>query len=370
MVLIWGTDNDSPSPPWLHDIRAAQAREWRLSTIIGYRFVVEVARVAAPGRPNYLRGMRKSIDPALTPARLTAIATKALGREAKAVSFRVLHGGCLNRVVAIEIEGEPRGLVLKVSPRPVPGEVEREAEVLRYFARATRLRVPRPLLVDTSCALLPGPYLVMERLPGVVLHDVWDTLPREHRRGLAEEIARDITELHEQRVTGFGGVELPPEQRRGSWPEVWIPRYRDVLAEARRLAHLPTAVLDRAEEIMTWFPSLLDIGSTSTLTHYDIWSGNILVQAGPDGARVTGYLDLPGYWADRAREISFMELFGLTEVTTSPIYRARHRPDDTFDLRKHAYNLKMNLRHVSMYPGEVRYRDGVLDCLVALERAQ
>ncbi len=317
------------------------------------------------------QALRERIDPALTTEALSRIGSRALGREVRAGSARVLTGGCWNRVVAVAFQGEPAELVFKISAKRAAPEIEREAAVLRYFTEHTRMPVPRPYLFDGTGETIPGALLVMERMRGAVLHSAWPVLGAGERASIVEQIARHVTELHATRSAGFGGVELAPGQRHARWPEFWIPRFTVVLEEARTEGHLPRETLERAAAVARRFDSLLDVGAESTLTHYDIWSGNVMVERGPRGPRVTGYLDVPGIWADPAREVSFMDMFGLAGPMFTMTYAATHgaKLGGSFELRTAAYNLKMHMKHVSMYPDERYYRDGVLACLARLEQA-
>jgi hypothetical protein len=154
----------------------------------------------------------------------------------------------------------------------------------------------------------------MERLPGDTLHATWGLLTASQRSAVAAQIAEHIEAFHHSRSGGFGGVELDEAARARRWPEFWLPRFRRVLDEARR-----------------------------------------------EGS-------LPGHWADYAREISFMEMFGLGDAEFHERYRAAHELDPGFELRKAIYSLKMHLKHVSMYPAEAYYRRGAETCLRTIER--
>jgi protein-ribulosamine 3-kinase len=315
------------------------------------------------------RTLRERIDPALTASALSALGSRALDRDCRARSVTILTGGCWNRVIAARFEGGVPDLVFKISAHGDAPDIEREFSVLRFFAEKTAMPVPRPYLLDASCAIVPGTLLVMERLPGDTLHALWGTLTERQRSTVATEIADHIVALHGAKTTGFGGVELDESQRESRWIDFWLPRFRRVLEEARRERNLTAAFLDRVERVSACFEALLDIGPGSTLTHYDIWSGNVIVEDMAGRARVSGFIDVPGYWADYAREISFMEMFGLGGAELHGRYREAHEIDPGFRLRTSIYNLKMHMKHVSMYPSEPYYRSGAEACLRAIEHA-
>ena len=112
----------------------------------------------------------------------------------------------------------------------------------------------------------------------------------------------------------------------------------------------------------------LEIGDESTLTHYDIWSGNVMIDVAADPPRVSGYIDIPGFYADYARELSFAMLFGVADREFFETYSRYHEIDDGFQLRASIYNLKMNLRHIQMYPSQTFYQEGAAECLATVER--
>ncbi len=307
--------------------------------------------------------LRERIDPHLTPQNLSVLASRALRREVSVAHTEVLTGGCWNRVVGVRLLEEEPELVMKISAhRQAPG-IEREHAVLEYFARHTRMPVPEPYLLDSSCRTIPGTLLVMARIPGRVMHSVMGALSPPEREQLMDKIGGYVADLHETRSTGFGGVELAEEARHASWPEFWMPRFRAVLEDTRKQSVVDRAFLAEVERASRDFDSALDIGPASTLTHYDIWSGNVMLDLDHGKPRVSGFIDIPGNWADYARELSFMEMLGLADEGLYATYRGRHLVDEGFELRKNIYNLKMHLKHVCMYPDESYYRRGAAACL-------
>ena len=322
--------------------------------------------------------LREKIDPFLTTERLSAVAQLALAEtgggagKLNVETVKVLSGGCWNRVIGLSFSSGQPQIVCKISPVDKDEKIIREYKVLGYFASHTAMPVPRPLLIDTSGRLLPGTLLVMTRLPGVVLHRVFGLLRREMVDWLTDQIAAQLIELHKERSSGFGGVEVGEDSRCHSWAEFWLPRFDGVLAEVTASGLLATDMLSQIERIRLRFAPALDIGRRSTLTHYDIWSGNVMVDfegsGYPGRPFVSGYIDISGYWADYARELSFMEMFGLGNDRFYDRYWSAFPGDEAFELRKNIYNLKMHLKHITMYPDQAYYREGAEACLDFIQR--
>jgi fructosamine-3-kinase len=313
--------------------------------------------------------LRERIDPHLTAENLSELASKALGEAVRAGSARIMLGGCWNRVIEVDLNGYGRCVVFKISPRERDRSLVREFSVLQFFKGHTEFPVPAPLLIDESGEAIPGTVLVMERVPGTVLHQALPRLTDEMRISIIEQVGHLVGRLHGMRSTGFGGVELAEGDRFERWQDFWLPRFDAVFVEITGSGIAGTDLLRRVESVRHHFDSLLNTGSVATLLHYDIWYGNIMVDVENGEARVSGFVDVQGYWGDYARELSFMELFGTAPPELYAVYREYRRIDEDMSIRKDIYNLKMNLKHMVMYPGEGFYIRGAHDCLRNIEYA-
>jgi fructosamine-3-kinase len=309
--------------------------------------------------------LRQRIDPALTDDTLSALATAALGVRTRCAGYTVLTGGCWNRVLAVAAEGGTRPLVVKITPSPGDGALQREWAVLRHFRDRTALPVPEPLLLDLAGGLVPGSVLVMERIPGTVLHAVYDHLGAADRAAIATQIAAHLVALHTHRESGFGAVEVPPRQRAATWHEFWLPRYDAALASAQAQGALSDALHAELHDLRRHLPPLLDIGPVGTLTHYDIWTGNVMVALEGPSPRITGYLDVQGYYGDYARELSSM--FRMANHRLLHLYGQRHGFDPTFKARFRLYTLKMCVQLATMYPDDPQHLENIRRHLRALQ---
>ena len=307
------------------------------------------------------RLLQRRIDPHITDRALTEICRRSLPDHAGDVrGYEVLTGGCWNRVIGVRYGSHD--LVLKISPHDGDERIQREFAVLREFAAHTDLPVPAPLFVDAE-GLLPGTTLVMTRLRGAVMHECAGLLNYGARRRITDRIAEDLAQLHLIRARGFGGVETAEGERYEQWAEFWLPRFDRVLDEAAASGSVPARLIDGAREIRSRLRTHLDIGQTSTMTHYDIWSGNVMIDVEADPPQVSGYIDIPGFFADPVRELSFAMLFGVADRRFFETYLRTHDLDAGFELRANIYNLKMNIKHIQMYPSQAFYQRGAAENL-------
>ena len=313
--------------------------------------------------------LKQKIDPALTVENLSQLGTRSLNREATANSARILTGGCWNRVIAVAFEGDEQELVFKISPEPRNEAIAREYKVLKYFAENTDMPVPEPLLFDLSGDVIPGTVLVMRKIPGQVLHHAYGLLDNAARISISEQIGHFVGRLHRHKSVRFGGVELDEKQRLQDWGKIWLPRFDTVYADIAKQDLLSAKFLAEIEKARQEFPAHIAIGEQSTLTHYDIWSGNVMVDTNGTAATVSGFIDIPGFWADYARELSFMEVFGSADSTFYAVYKSYQTLDAGFDLRKKIYQLRTFLKHITMYPDQHFYRKGAEGCIDYIRRA-
>ena len=309
--------------------------------------------------------LKEKIDPYLTANNLTAICSESLGKIVDVKKVYILTGGCLNRVIGIDLKGNLPSLVLKATPSKHNEGLKHEFSVLKYFTEKTNIPVPPPLLYDDSDQIIPGTYFVMKKVDGMVMHHLNFSL--HDIREITEQVAAILIDLHQQKHKGFGGVEQSSDQILAEWADFWLPRFDQAIKKVRSGGHVPEILLNRIEAVRPDFEKLLRIGPTATLTHYDIWSGNIMLNRVNGSLKISGLLDVQGYWADFARELSFMEMFGVANDYFYSLYREVHCLDDTFHIRKDLYNLKMNLKHIHMYPDQNYYRQGAEQCLQTIE---
>jgi hygromycin-B 7''-O-kinase len=164
---------------------------------------------------------------------------------------------------------------------PARNQYRRELASLRALERCELLETPRVL----AAGELDGrPYVVMTRLRGVRLTQLWSGLSRDARRPIVVRMAEAMRELH----------ALPVAELEASLDRDWdafidaqtagaLERQRDAGAPEEWLAALP-AWLDDCRALLLHPPRRV-------LLHGDIHAGNLLVREEHGAWQLTGWLD-------------------------------------------------------------------------------
>jgi aminoglycoside phosphotransferase (APT) family kinase protein len=186
--------------------------------------------------------------------------------------------------VALE-DGTER--VLRVSPWAAREQVA--AQVWTMAACAARgVPVPRVLAYDTEGRTFPEPYLLMERLHGVVLPRAG--LDGRATRAVTVELGRQLSAIHTIAVAGFGPLKRTADGYRGRHGTLWdaIAAELDKWVMALGREVLPSALADKIRECLDRARTrgLFD-SDGAVLVHRGFQFRNVLVA----GGRLTGVLD-------------------------------------------------------------------------------
>ncbi|MGB2572170.1 phosphotransferase [Micromonospora citrea] len=259
----------------------------------------------------------------LDPGQVRRYVAASLGAAVRVTDCGPLTGGGFAAVWWVTLD-DGRTVVLKVGPPPqVPllryerGLIAAEARYLRLVAeRAPGVPVP-PLLHHGSDADL-GDWLLVGHLSGRTLADLAaDGVPAESVRA---ELGAALATLH--RVTGDRYGYDDGRASGPTWRAAFTAMLDDLLADAVDWAVPLPVPASRLRELVDRHAGVLDAVRRPALLHFDGWAGNVLADAGPDGAyRLTGLVDGERHlWGDPVMDL------------VSPLLgrRTEDEPDDAF----------------------------------------
>jgi fructosamine-3-kinase len=238
-------------------------------------------------------------------SRLGDAAAHALGRVvAEAVE---VAGGDLNDAWRLDLEDGDRAFV-KTSPDALAGGYETEAAGLRWLAEPGALRVPAVLAVGAG----DPPLLALEWI------DTGRPGP-DH----AEQLGRGLAAMHAAGADAFGSappgapggdaaplrlgpLEIPNEPA-NDWATFYADsRLRPLADRAEDRGALPDGGRDTIERLCERMPDLAGPAEPPARLHGDLWSGNVMTDAG--GAPVL--VDPAAYGGHREVDLAMLDLFG------------------------------------------------------------
>jgi aminoglycoside phosphotransferase (APT) family kinase protein len=241
---------------------------------------------------------------------------------------RRLTGGTFNAVYLVSLADGAR-LVVKIPPGPdTPllryerGILGTEALYYRLAGQCPDVTVPAVVAVDTTDA--PGGYLVMTECPGRPWPELAPPPCGAERDELRTELGGQVARLHTITGTGFGYPSGAVGPLRETWRAAFLDMVNAVLADAETFAvTLPRPI----SGILEWFDAraaALDEVTTPVLVHFDLWDGNILVEATGAGHRVGAVIDAErAFWGDPLADFNSLALFG--DIEQDPAFLRGYR---------------------------------------------
>ncbi len=249
--------------------------------------------------------MPVSITKSIVPMEVIyAMVKKAFGCEPKEVVE--LTEGFFN--VAYRIELEQGSVILKIAPAPdvdiltyEKNIMWTEVDVMRMVKRKTKVPVPEILFYDDSRTVCDRSWFFMEFLPGRSFSSCMEELSQEEKDTIFRQVGQYTKELNQMIGEKFGYYGQP--ERQGT---DWYTVFQGLLADAfDDAAKKQIAVPVPKEQMLAFLKKdkayFLEV-TTPRLVHWDIWAGNVFVQAG----KVTGIIDFErALWADELMEVGF-----------------------------------------------------------------
>jgi aminoglycoside phosphotransferase (APT) family kinase protein len=258
--------------------------------------------------------------------------------------FSELADGYFNAAYRLDLsDGTTR--VLKVAPlgevrvlRYEQNIMQAEVGALRLVRQQTEMPVPQVYVHDTSRAILPADYFIMDFIPGVSFWTLRADLPEADQQVIERESGRYLRQMNQIRGQSFGYFASP--ERFSTWPECFEHMLQGVLQDGQDAGVvLPMAYADILALARSKSDCLRSV-STPSLVHWDLWAGNIFVD--PATRKITGIIDFErALWGDPLMEVGF-GAFG-----DNPHFRAGYAEDllaaPGAATRKMLYNLYLYL---------------------------
>ena len=250
---------------------------------------------------------------------------------AAVVERRRVPGGDINDAYAVELADGRRAFV-KTRSDPAPGEYAAEAAALRWLAEPGAVRVPAVLEAGER-------FLALE----------WIEAGRLSARG-EEELGRGLARLHAAGAPAFG---LRSERLRigpltfdvtpaDDWPSFYAERFIRPLVGRARLAS-PGAV----ERVCDCMADLAGPAEPPARLHGDLWSGNVMADAGGR----PWLIDPAAYGGHREVDLAMLRLFGSPPARFMAAYEEERPLADGWQDRVALWQLFPLLVHAVLFGG-------------------
>jgi aminoglycoside phosphotransferase (APT) family kinase protein len=227
---------------------------------------------------------------------LARLVSRAFGPSAGVAGWREFEGGTYNAAYAVTLD-DGRELVLKVAPPPDLKLLTHEVDLMRtevdFYGQAAAAGVPVPEVVYAGFErdLLGSDFVFLSLVPGTDLRSLVDSLSPAEIAAVRGQVAGLTARLHTITGSGYGYPLRGSRSWQTSWRGAFGAMVDDLLADASRLDKPLPAPPSRIGELMRRHADCLDEVSRPALVHFDLWDGNVFIQQGPDGWRVTGFID-------------------------------------------------------------------------------
>jgi aminoglycoside phosphotransferase (APT) family kinase protein len=270
----------------------------------------------------------------LTPAEVSDLVQRILGRDAGPRSAVELTGGMFNVAYGLELADGSRAVLKVAPPAGVPVlsyEHDLVAAELEFVDRAGAA-APTPAVLG-RCLDGPRPAFVMSTLPGAPLDSL--ELSDVGRATVRAELGRCVARLRAVTGEAFGYLRPDGSFRASSWSVAFAQMVRAILADARRWQVALPSSAGRLLDLVERSGPLLDQVEVPVLTHFDLWDGNLFVLGDGAEAQLTGVIDGERrLWGDPLAELASTHLFtdaepdepfwrGYAEVAGAPVELTR-----------------------------------------------
>jgi fructosamine-3-kinase len=266
----------------------------------------------------------------------------ATGRAFAPGSQRDVGGGCINRALVLEDNGQRCFVKLNSAERLAMFEAE--AEGLREIAGTHTVRVPSPVCSGVAAGQA---FLALEYLP-----------LRGADARAQERLGRELARMHRVTAPRFGwtrdttiGSTPQPNDETDDWVAFWRAQRLGFQLGLAADNGYGGALQREGERLLEALPAFFrGYRPVPSLLHGDLWGGN--AAATDTGAPVI--FDPAVYYGDREADLAMTELFGGFSARFHAAYREAWPLDEGYRVRKNLYNLYHVLNHLNLFGGGYR----------------
>jgi aminoglycoside phosphotransferase (APT) family kinase protein len=285
---------------------------------------------------------------------LRAAAVRVFGAQVELLRAAPTDGGLFNTSYVLETRAPARKSVLRIAPADLDVLVDFEKSMMaaepRIYAwmRAAGAPIPEVLHVDTSGAVIPRAWIVLEHIDGVPMNH--PSVPADAKPDLRRELGAYTRRIHSVGAERFGWP-LADGSIRGSprWDEMLRLFFAETIQRNTAWAAYPAEKLERIAALFEEQSGIFAAITQPRLVHNDLWEPNVLVRPEGGAWKIAALID-----GDRAMfadpEFEFVLWEGDPDVLAG--YAQPLDPSPAARLRRCWYMLCLALMNLYVYTAE------------------
>lgn len=261
-------------------------------------------------------------------------------------SSRSVGGGCINDAEVI-VDNKGNSYFLKKNLNSPPDMFFKEANGLNELAKASVIRIPKPILVDEN-------FLLLEHIKSSPKSKNFDA-----NFGIA------FAKLHKYTNKEFGFFEdnyigstpqknIPDNDEKTNWIKFYLNKrilFQFRLIEKKGYADSKLRkgikfIEDNIENILSGSENI------PSLLHGDLWSGNYITDENGEACLI----DPAVYYGNREADLAMTKLFGGFSSTFYKSYQEEFPLPDGYEYRENIYKLYHLMNHLNLFGGSYYYQ--------------
>lgn len=237
-----------------------------------------------------------SFQEPVSPAEIVAMCRRVLGAATQVCSAVEFNLGTYNGTFLLDL-GRSRRVVLRVAPRP-----ERQLRSERHWLRSEYAAgpwlaglaplVPEVLGADFTHQVVERDYLVQTLIVGVPAPEALPGYDRAQWPRFFAQLGAISRQLHEVAGERWGALADADE---ACWSDALERSLADSISDLGRLSAGSDDVA-RLADLVKGHRDRLDVLEAPALLHGDLWTANVLLEAGVAEPTVVGVLDSERAW--------------------------------------------------------------------------
>jgi aminoglycoside phosphotransferase (APT) family kinase protein len=186
--------------------------------------------------------------------------------------------------------------------------MRQEPGIHRLLLENTSVPVPRIHVYDDTRSIVPGDFLIMERLPGRAMSEAWGT----DTSAVLKQVGECLAQVHAQTADTYGYTgEHRPMEPQETWMDAFAIMWNRLLDDVAATGQYTDGETLLMRKLLDEHIDCFSHPVTSRLLHMDVWAQNIMVD---EQSRLTGLVDWDrALWGDVEIEFAVLDYCGISE---------------------------------------------------------